>query len=1174
MKGGVILFRGSGAAAGRYLESDRSRADDYYLEDGTTLAAFTVTDGIGEVVATAELDAEAYAGWVDWVDPLTGTSMGKPRLPGEEGTAKHGSPRFAEMVVNTPKSLSVAAALHSDVSEALDAAQADAVAEIRRFLALHSVTRVGPRGRQEVVPVERLQSVVVVHKTSRAGDPHRHVHFQIGTRVWAAGKWRGLDTAALFKQQGAIRALGTAVLAAHPALARTLERHGLTLDPVTGEVTELEPFNALMSKRGAQVEANLAELEATWDEAHPGEEPGPVVHARMIATAWAKDRPQKRPTTLAHEEGWRSELAAAGYDPDHFVQGRLPVRVPISLDDVEIQAIASRALDRCAAAASTWTRHTVQEHVTRVVTQYGVRGVPVELRELVDLATGLAVDDCLSVLPPGTVQPGHVANLTSLQVVAAETRLRDLLTTSTAANRHAVQPDVAALAKDHGLDEAQASAAAAIASTDPMVVVEGAAGAGKTTMLGAAITAAAAEARTTRVVTPTKKAADVAARELGVPAESVAKLLHAHGWRWNNDGVWIRLQTGDRDPDAAGTYDGPPTWARLNCAERIVVDEAGMLDQDSAVALLTLAAEADATVALVGDRAQLPAVGRGGVLDIAAALVTGSGGTVHDLDTVHRFTDPGYADLTLKLREGHNPASLFDRLHGLGLVQLHATEDSAHEQIANATTAAIKAGTTVAATVATNDEARDLNERVRNQRVAADEVDDTTTVTGRDGLSVGVGDVIATRRNDSSLGVANRQVWTVQHVGSDGTLSVIDAGTARNHRRSVALPPSYVAEHAHLAYAATGYGVQGVTTTAAHTLLSGSLAAAGVYVGMTRGRDSNVLHIVAENPAEARQQFVEALQRDRADRGLIAATSDAQAAVIGLTREGPVKVVNEERARLAEVIAHADREAARWGRAASLVAAHSQTQAREEAAAHAALAKAEAQLTSAFDDAVRPLLDDAAADGQVYLSAHSQQNAARDAAHSTGRLGRRGAQRRLASVQAETDQARAAAVGRWGSVPATGRWAATTRDGLETWAAWVAHKRAEAEPLVVHARQQVARAGEALLRIRWRHRRETDELALSIYGRRDAASLRTSSGAYGAAGRAQRWQEYADAARNDLAHIESLPIERAVRLIEARQVMALQAEAESVVPARSATTGTSTEWRRINQSDPDLGRTM
>ncbi len=347
MKGGVILFRGTGAAACRYLESDRSRADDYYLEGGTMLAAFTVTNGNGDVLATSELNSQSYASWVDWIDPLTGSSMGRPRLAGGEGSGKRGSPRFAEMVVNTPKSLSIAAALHPAVSDALDAAQADAVAEIRRFLGLHSVTRVGPRGRQEVVPVERLQTVAVVHKTSRAGDPHRHVHFQIGTRVWAAGKWRGLDTAALFKQQAAIRALGTAVLAAHPGLAQVLDHHGLTLDPVTGEVVELAPFNVVMSKRASQVEKNLTELEAEWAERHPGREPGPVVTSRMVAAAWARDRPQKRPTSLAHEDGWRRELADAGYDPELFSSPRVGshrlATEPVSSEDLQVLTLASRA---------------------------------------------------------------------------------------------------------------------------------------------------------------------------------------------------------------------------------------------------------------------------------------------------------------------------------------------------------------------------------------------------------------------------------------------------------------------------------------------------------------------------------------------------------------------------------------------------------------------------------------------------------------------------------------------------------------------------------------------------------------------------------------------------------------------------------------------------------------
>lgn len=234
-------------------------------------------------------------------------------MPRLSGGGRLGSPRFAEMVVNAPRSLSIAAALHPDVSVALDAAQRDAMGEIRRWLGQHSVTRVGPRARQELVPVEQLQTVSVVHKTSRAADPHRHIHFQIGTRVWAAGRWRGLDTAALFKQQGAIRVLGTAVIAARPRLAQVLVAHGLTLDPVTGQVAELQPFNTLMSKRGVQVAQSLAQFEALWQEAHPGQEPGPVVMSRLIAMAGDHQRPAKKPSKLGHEDAWRAEREEAGY---------------------------------------------------------------------------------------------------------------------------------------------------------------------------------------------------------------------------------------------------------------------------------------------------------------------------------------------------------------------------------------------------------------------------------------------------------------------------------------------------------------------------------------------------------------------------------------------------------------------------------------------------------------------------------------------------------------------------------------------------------------------------------------------------------------------------------------------------------------------------------------------
>lgn len=116
----------------------------------------------------------------------------------------------------------------------------------------------------------------------------------------------------------------------------------------------------------------------------------------------------------------------------------------------------------------------------------------------------------------------------------------------------------------------------------------------------------------------------------------------------NADGVWTRLAVGDTDTITGATYTGPPQAAQWRQGERIVVDEAGMLDQDTALALFTVAAETGATLsALVGDRAQSPAVGRGGVLDMAAQL-RGSG--TFDMAVVHRFTDPEYAEVTVQRR--------------------------------------------------------------------------------------------------------------------------------------------------------------------------------------------------------------------------------------------------------------------------------------------------------------------------------------------------------------------------------------------------------------------------------------------------------------------------------------------------------------------------------------------
>ena len=134
------FYRGSGRGARAYVEADHHRADDYYLAEGAGIAELIAVDGrTGDVTDRVQLGGDAYESWVEGVDVRTGLDKGALRQD------EHAL-RFAEVVVNGPKSWSLAAGLHPDISQALDAAQDRAVTEIGRFLATTVCTRVGGRG--------------------------------------------------------------------------------------------------------------------------------------------------------------------------------------------------------------------------------------------------------------------------------------------------------------------------------------------------------------------------------------------------------------------------------------------------------------------------------------------------------------------------------------------------------------------------------------------------------------------------------------------------------------------------------------------------------------------------------------------------------------------------------------------------------------------------------------------------------------------------------------------------------------------------------------------------------------------------------------------------------------------------------------------------------------------
>ncbi|SDY51626.1 AAA domain-containing protein [Modestobacter sp. DSM 44400] len=884
MHGGMKVYAGAPAPARQYVEAGRGRADDYYLTEGTGIARRFAAAG-GRVEELASLTGDGYEAWVAGVDPETGRARGRLR---DDDRAV----RFVEVVVNGPKSWSLAAALYPEVAAAYDAAQDRAAGQIIGWLAEHVTTRLGPRGGQVQVPVEVLEAVTVRHYTSRAGDPHRHLHLQINARVFAAGKWRGLHTVGVRDSLAAINGIGHAAVATDPHFRAALAAHGYTLD-AAGEIRELAGYVGAFSARAAQIGRNFERYEVEWTAAHPGELPGPALRRSWDARAWADGRPDKVTPLSGADVDARclAELAALGYrERDHPVE-----LVPASVGTLDRDGAVQQVLARLGAGRSAWNAADIRGEVEQLIAAGGIVVDAAVRAELAEDLTARAVDRCVPLLTRDGAAlplPEHIRALTSRPVLAVEADLTVRLAsrgTQPATDRY---PDVGLdgqLAAGIGLDVGQAAVVAALAGDRPLLVVEGAAGAGKTATLAATRDLLNRQGRALTVVTPTLKAAKVAAAEVGASAGSAAWLAFQYGWRWSSDGVWTRLAVGQTDPSTGHVYSGPVERARLRHGDLLVVDEAGMLGQDNARALLTVADECQVRVALLGDRHQLAAVGRGGVLDLAIGQVDP---TAHlTLQEVHRFTraltlvdggvrmapDAEYADLTLAMRTGDNPGTVFDALVARGQIQLHADESALRTSLATTAAASYGGSEELAVVADTLERTAALNAAIRQQLVADGRVDDTRVVTTRAAQRIGAGDLIATRRNDRGLDVANRDNWTVTAVDRHGQLYVAPACVtpAGNVHRDVTAAGSsdrvllaeYTAAYVELAYASTAHGVQGDTVDTAHVVLGEQTGAASAYVGMTRGRRSNTAHLVAESLTEARDQWIAVFARDRADLG-------------------------------------------------------------------------------------------------------------------------------------------------------------------------------------------------------------------------------------------------------------------------------------------------------------------
>ena len=870
MRGGIARWKRGVASQGVKQAIDYAfggSCDSYLREIGGAAAAaaygeasvtrYVVTDG---VIVADLLDRDELREWVSGADPKSGVHRGR-ELPSPDADL------VLDATINAPKSFSLAAMIDPTLGAEFDALQDRLRARIVLLWQGEMNARRGAGGAIR----ERLSRIEVVelqHERSRALDPHKHRHLWLNMRVQGVdGRWSNIDSRVALKFQTVLNAEGDLAARTDPEWLAALAARGLSLD-IDGEIAQLKHLVRPLSRRSNQIEANRAGKLAEWRAGHPGQEPDHVVLTSIDRWSWAAGRPDK--PAEVNEDSWanlvRSEIGAIDR---HILQKR---RTSVKIAVVDIAALdrdlfAARAVadadKRAAGTGGRYSRFDVRAGVVRAVAASGVvadRGVLTELIE--DVSERAIRGGSVDVLDGEVDVPAHVKHFMAIDTVVLKGELADRFDRLTVAGvmvpREVVE-EIAGrtLGEGRRLGMGQQDAAAAIAGTDRLVTVTGPAGTGKTTMLKVAKQTLSNQGRQMIIVAPTKKAASVAGRETGTAASSLHALLVDHGFRYGTDTaghqVWSRLTVGDPIPGTGHAYLGPRRYP-LGRGDRIVVDEAGMVELHTARALAVVAEETGAGIAMVGDHLQAMPVGHSG----AMALMKQRSTATVELTAVHRFKDPAYADLSLRLREpGSEEAAdavARDLVDG-GHVVLAANENAVREHMLQRYFEYTGHGKSIALVTGSNADAQAINEAIQAERIKRGQIRSTSVANGQGEQLIHVGDVVQTRRNDTDAKVENRAMWTVHRIHRNR----IELASVEQSADRRTVDRDYFAAHVHLAYASTVHGIQGETADAA--IVGPGVDASGLYVGMTRGRRHNEAVVVAGTVERAREELVFTMRR-------------------------------------------------------------------------------------------------------------------------------------------------------------------------------------------------------------------------------------------------------------------------------------------------------------------------
>jgi conjugative relaxase-like TrwC/TraI family protein len=481
-------------------------------------------------------------------------------------------------------------------------------------------------------------------------------------------------------------------------------------------------------------------------------------------------------------------------------------------------------------------------------------GAPEGAREagaMVEALTAQALMDAtagavpLGVDPSGVTARASDARYASREVVDTEAMVIEAVLDGLRPPRRLPTTVLHATAREGLSEEQQVAAVRLVSSRDLVTAMVAPAGAGKTTVLGAAVDGWTRGGERVLALGPSARAASELAASTGVAGVTVARFL-------------TQQAALDTRPPATGQplRRREVDERRLRRGDVLLVDEASMLATADLAALTTRAQAAGARVVLVGDPAQIGAIrAPGGMLEHLAGLIPDR---VVELSGLHRFTHRWEAAATLRLRAG-DPGALHtyqqhDRIHPAadGDAAADAVFDRWHQAVTDGLDALMLARGWGDVTA--------LNARARAAAIANGQVTGPPllTVTARSASTRGrpetrewrAGDVIMAKRNTPDLRIGADQVrngdrFTVlAATPDDAGLVVADVAG----RGTTTLPAAYLARHSEFGWAATIDAAQGATADVAVTLARPGLDREHLYVAMTRGRLENHVHTT---PADA-----------------------------------------------------------------------------------------------------------------------------------------------------------------------------------------------------------------------------------------------------------------------------------------------------------------------------------